>query len=104
MERNRSFNLPDLQNRFIEGGTSGTTHAAGLPDIDGNFGVQNDKFITYGGAFTVYANSQRYTNGIYAGDVAAGRLRFKASSANAIYGRSTTVQPTSMEMAFCIKY
>ena len=89
---------------MIQGGTAVTYKAAGLPNIEGNFGVQNDKFITYGGAFSVYANSQRYTNGIYAGDVAAGRLRFRASDANSIYGNSTTVQPPALCVNICIKF
>ena len=33
-----------------------------------------------------------------------GGFEFDASRSNSIYGNSTTVQPTSLEMTYCIKF
>lgn len=103
-----TFNLPNLEGRFLESTTDvsklGQFVEAGLPDITGEVGGW-------------YANS----------DIRAGALSFKdilypqemlsfssqkmvvrksvlsAASGNSIYGSSGTVQPTSVRLLPCIR-
>lgn len=73
----------------------------GRPNITGKEqGDENPPIETCTGAF--------YKDGIYsntgAGSVAgSGILGFDASRANAIYGKSSTVQPPSVRVLPCIK-
>ena len=70
---------------------AGQTKAAGLPDIQGSFGatIWADSYSN-SGAFTkrIPGNSGKVTSGSN-----EGAWDFKASTYNAIYGNSTTVQP-----------
>ena len=108
-----TFNLPNIINKFIEGGdTAGTEYQSGLPDIEGSSGL-NRVGVSYTnspatGAFSVNtagagANTSLQTasqSGIYL----HGGLSFKASDSNTIYGNSTTVQPPAVTALPCIKY
>lgn len=101
------FNLPDLRGRFLEGTPSGTTLGtkvdAGLPNITGTVAPistnrADPNYYTHTGAFSTSVHS----------DMAAASgdgeqrltVNFDASKSNAIYGKSTTVQPP----AICVNY
>ena len=99
--------MPNLINKFIEGGTAGTNHTAGLPNIKGTlpyyYGRNNN---VPSGAF----NSSYFDSSYNVGPQSSGTIftplypKFDASQSNSIYGNSTTVQPASLEMTYCIKY
>ena len=107
-----TFNLPNLIERFLEGGSaSGTVFEAGLPNITGFFNYFSslgspigNKRDDYGGAFfnrtkdvgDTIANGGNYDN--------LGRPGFDASRSNSIYGNSATVQPNAVTCLICIKY
>lgn len=107
-----TFNLPNIINKFIEGGnTAGTEYQAGLPDIEGSSGLNRVGVSSVEhpatGAFSLASGAGANTSlqtasqsGIYL----QGGLDFKASDSNAIYGNSTTVQPPSVTALPCIKY
>ena len=100
-----TFNLPDLSDCFVQGGTPGTLHSAGLPNITGSFrgrNAFNDSPELYTGAFGV-VNASSVSGASGAGS-SPYYFDFDASRSNSIYGNSTTVQPKSVEMLFCIKY
>ena len=110
-----TFNLPNLIDRFAEGGKSvGTKKSAGLPNITGDVGQQytegplggwhnyNDK--GYGnGALQLkgsdYGYSCTWQKYPYTGIIA-----FDASKSNPIYGASDTVQPPALILLPIIKY
>lgn len=97
-----TFNLPDFRGRVIQGanGNLGTSIAAGLPNISGTFSVYAD-WLYANGAFSGPREST-----IRAGGSDGGRrgFNFNASSSNAIYGKSTTVQPPAIALNILIKY
>lgn len=96
-----TFNLPDLRDRVAWGATSdiGTKIAAGLPNITGTFdGNVNDGTARKTGAFY----TKDYLSYGADGDSGGGTVGFDASLSNAIYGRSTTVQPPAMKLLPCI--
>ena len=96
-----TFNLPNLVGRFPQGATTsiGTAIQPGLPDITGTFdGNVNDDNSWKTGAFYVF---DRQPNGSD-GDSGGGRVGFAASRSNAIYGRSSTVQPPALTLLPCI--
>ena len=99
--------VPDYRNRFLEGhATAGTIIDAGLPNITGKSGrfhsnVQNFSIETNSGALTATISGtgngyEKYTKAMY-------YLNFDASKSNAIYGKSTTVQPPAVTVKFLIK-
>jgi hypothetical protein len=106
-----TFKLPDLRGRFIEGtpsgGTLGAKIAAGLPEIQGvlalGAGSVNVYPSTCNGVWT--GTSEGW--GGYTGGVATGYCRttfqFHASNSNSIYGNSTTVQPSAVNVNYFIK-
>lgn len=73
---------------------AGTTVEAGLPNITGSF-VANVHYINHetSGAFT--AGNQLRTTGADNNDAKVYKFSLDASKSNAIYGRSTTVQPAA---------
>lgn len=103
-----TFNLPNLNNgSFLEGSnTAGTVKNAGLPNITA--------MMSNNGASGIY-HTPNYTGAFYNGGVAASgvglqggaasltNLNFDASRSNSIYGNSTTVQPKSVTVKYCIK-
>ena len=106
-----TFNLPNLIDRFAEGGKSvGTKKEAGLPNITGQFkiaGFVNGGIDLTSGCFSyinppgnvaVQGNSQEGV--LYSG---SGNGYFDASRSNALYGSSTTVQPPSLVLLPIIK-
>lgn len=103
-----TFNIPNLQDKFVEGASStntlGSTKNAGLPNITGTFNADNLHHGggAWGGAFTngfVHAgNAQQMSSGV--GTTSDNSISFDASLSNNIYGASNTVQPP----AVCINY
>ena len=106
-----TFNLPNLVNKFVEGGsTSGANKQAGLPNITGKLG---DSYGTSGlfwgvkGAF--YGDSTNVAGRRDGGSIdkrntfTGGDVYFAASRSNSIYGKSTTVQPPAIVMKYIIK-
>lgn len=100
-----TFNLPNLTNKFIQGSnTAGTVKSAGLPNITGYAGWnQNGKDYNFGDAF----KSSTHMAGADVGrgsSTGVWKLNFDASESNAIYGASSTVQPPALTMRYIIKY
>lgn len=97
-----TFNLPNTVARFLEGSAgAGTYYEAGLPNITGNISA----FRSYiSGAFVGSNNTNRYDGWNDNEDEYALSVSFDASRSNRIYGASTTVQPPSMTVIYCIKY
>lgn len=74
---------------------AGTTVKAGLPNITGTLSEVMGSFYAYpsgSGAFSVKGIGSSLENG-YSGNY--GNISFDASKSNAIYGRSSTVQPAA---------
>ena len=87
------------QNRVLMGASSthaaGTTVKAGLPNITGTLSDVMGSFYAYpsgSGAFSVKGIGRSLENGS-SGNY--GNISFDASKSNAIYGRSSTVQPAA---------
>lgn len=115
-----TFNLPNLTDKFIQGsGTAGTVKSAGLPNIKGDikrssaaasgaqmFGDLDKTDVANSGAIGLYSTGKSMASigngGAYSNVIDA--MFFDASKSNAIYGKSSTVQPPSLTMRFYIKY
>lgn len=105
-----TFNLPNMVEKFVEGGTaSGTVKEAGIPNLTGAF--RGSEWVGY--PYTT-------TNGIFEetaqaywwpptfDDTTENKDRIilynvDASKVNAVYGKSNTVQPASVTMLYIIK-
>jgi microcystin-dependent protein len=101
-ESSAQFSIPNYngEGRFLQGGVeAGARVAPGLPDITGTIGV--DLAATYSGAFTLGGAPSQ---GAAGGSSNNKFLHFKASSSNAIYGASATVQPPAQLVLFLIRY
>ena len=107
-----TFNLPNLQNKFIQGtGTNvvGTEMSAGLPNITGETKYLSSNVLwasVSSGAFKGYYadNNIQITNVAKDGNGYGYYFLFNASLSNPIYGNSNTVQPPAVVMNYIIKY
>ena len=107
-----TFNLPNLTDRFLQGSTtSGTVKNAGLPNITGAFGLDNNSgasvssFFTRDGAFYTTPNYSTLARiAEFAGQAGNAGISFDASRSSSIYGSSPTVQPPALTCLICIKY
>lgn len=109
-----TFNLPNLTDKFIQGGgTAGTVKAAGLPNIHGNVayitGTEGvNAFYAPSGAISTFVDSTAVQRRLFpatGSSVHGGpHLEVNASKSNSIYGASTTVQPPALTMRCYIKY
>lgn len=99
-----TFNLPDMDARFLEGTTDtgqvGTKVEAGLPNITGKFRVTIEEYSSATGSFYVDRTSGNGTEGTRGSDVIYG---INASLVSSIYGASATNQPASLLAIPCIK-
>lgn len=96
-----TFNVPNLVNRFVEGGSvSGETKEAGLPNITGEIGVDDGTVNKLVGAFYRKGDYDYDALSNSGGGIIAG---FDASRSSAVYGKSDTVQPASIIMMYIIK-
>ncbi|WAW06773.1 phage tail protein [Oxalobacter formigenes] len=100
-----TFNLPDLIERFAQGGTTpGQKIEAGLPNIAGSLGsfrgVYSESNADKGALFSTRAGVDTW-----GGSGAGGRIEIKISAdkSNPIYGKSNTVQPPALTLLPCIK-
>ena len=102
-----TFNVPDLDGRFIElttdAGSVGQFVEPGLPNITGGitgFDYGNGSAWVYG-AFS--------TDSVHAGSSTGSttnvaRVSFQAQRASSIYGESSIVQPSALRALTCIKF
>jgi len=108
-ESEDEFRIPDynVTKRFLQPGTKvGSQIAAGLPNITGgwnNVGAEPG-YNSTSGAF--YGNNIGGTFFYHAsgrgGNI--GGFYFNASRSSSVYGKSSTVQPSSQIVHLCIKY
>ena len=111
-----TFNLPNLVNRFVEGGsTSGAVKEAGLPNITGKihtlstsepFSPANtsQSELVSEGAFGLLSEHEQYVyNWNSSRGAGTSGITFDASQANLIYGNSSTVQPPAVTMLYIIR-
>ena len=98
-----TFNLPNLIDRFLQGGeTSGTIKDAGLPNITGYIFAPAHSAGQQEGVFkTNNLDTRNYSGG--GGDY-FWKWSFDASRSSSIYGNSSTVQPPALTCLICIKY
>lgn len=113
-----TFNLPNLVDRFVEGGSaSGAVKDAGLPNINGTLKGNAEFRESYGTVIRQHDTrdvTRRYLapNGEY--DTTEGRndstilptycyVSLNANALNNIYGASSTVQPPAIVMKYIIK-
>ena len=107
-----TFNLPNLTDRFLQGSTtSGTVKNAGLPNIEGAFGLDNEHgtsvssfFARAGAIYTTPNYSSLARIAETAGQAGNAGISFDASRSSSIYGSSSTVQPPALTCLICIKY
>ena len=102
-----TFNLPNLIDRFAEGGKSvGTKKEAGLPNITGAKEAQYGEEIinkNLKGAYVTTTVGRRKTMTTEWSLNVTG-VTFDASKSNPIYGSSDTVQPPALILLPIIKY
>lgn len=104
-----TFNLPDLTDKTVWGGDSsavGGYKESGLPNITGQLRAvrtQSPTDDTIHGAFAFSAWGGNYMQYASEGSREAA-ISFNAAWSNAIFGKTTTVQPPAAVMQFCIKY
>lgn len=101
-----TFNLPNLNARFLECTTStsdvGTYKEAGLPNITGTVeSGDGPQFKTWTGAFS--EEGVRGWHGDNVHDYGGCGFGLSASRSSNLYGNSASVQPTSMEALALIK-
>ena len=105
--RKRTFNLPNLDGRapwYDSTATIGGISNGGLPNITGNWSMQNDAVLTFSGAYFAFQNITRYTRGIYDGGTASNGVQFDASRVSSVYDSGTTVRPAAVYTNWCIKF
>ena len=103
--------LPNYVGRFIQGGDNIGIKQAGLPNIAGSAAPQlNAGFIEINGTPNTWgcfaAGNTLYNHYCaYTPKVSGGKdLLFNASSSNAIYGASNTVQPPAIQLIPQLRY
>lgn len=106
-----TFNLPLIEdNRFLEFSTTrGTKKNAGLPNISGYYtcaylGQYNGDMLHATGPFYDGHNEVENVTGTVNPGGTSNVIGFDANRANAIYGKSNTVQPKSLTVRAIIKY
>ena len=107
-----TFNLPDMDARFLEGTTDtgqvGTSVEPGLPNIIGSFDANKAFIVDYttgsSGAIKSHRVVQQDWDGTGSGGSNTGSgFDFNASWSNSIFGSANSVQVNSMRMLPCIK-
>ena len=106
-----TFVLPDYRNIFLEGGDTPSKIEAGLPNIQGDFYANDISSLFWTGAKQATGAFSLNTTqkNVFSGTATAllsttSAVLFNASSYNAIYGKSNTVQPPSIKLIPQIKY
>ena len=100
-----TFNLPDMNDRFLEGTTDtgqvGTKVEAGSPNITGT--VTGLDFGSGGWIDGAFNALMMYTGTTIGSENCVSKLSFMASRSSSVYGNSQTVQPLSIRLLPCIK-
>lgn len=103
-----TFNLPDMDARFLEGTTDtgqvGTNVEPGLPNITGT-ACSNGGSWEDGSKFSgaLYVTNGKLIDSGQVGGREAAQINFYASRSSSIYSASNTVQPATMLAIACIK-
>lgn len=101
----KTFNLPNFINKTFWGGSSsGTVKAAGLPNITGTISRFKAATVVKTGAFSESTSESEAYIGASQWSGYLISPSFNASKSNAIYGKSSTVQPPALTTIICIKY
>lgn len=99
-----TFNVPNLDSRFIEGTSStssvGTYMSAGLPNITGYTGGAADDYVSTSGAFYRAGSGCEADNGNWG----TFHAYLDASRSSSVYGNSSTVQPPALKLLPLIKF
>ena len=105
--------LPDYRNRVIQGGDNAAVKAAGLPNITGmvKCSASEDEPLSYADNVTqsnaLYVGKNETPVSSWVGGENEGKaitsIAFDAAKSNAIYGKSTTVQPPTIALIAQIK-
>lgn len=97
--------VPDAQGRVPQG-TADTvkTIEAGLPNILGNVDIHNWSVAGASGALYNSGMNGKTITGSQANVTGYSGISFSAAASNAIYGKSTTVQPPALALIPQIKY
>ena len=103
-----TFNVPDLDGRFIELTTDaesvGQFVEPGLPNITGKQGTYVDLGRqSYSGALSAESSGLLFSGGQDTASTDKNILSFDASISTPLYGKSSTVQPASLRGLACIK-
>ena len=101
-----TFNLPNLDGRFLEGTTDiakvGQYVEAGLPNITGNAGFGDAYLGNTGISGAFYVGSTAYCiTGYQKGNNKS--VALDSSRSSSIYGQTSTVQPHALRALPCIK-
>lgn len=113
-----TFNVPDYRDKFLEMTYEdskyrlGQSVPEGLPNIEGSIYQTQDVYndlvddVNGSGAFYIGYDSAQRHSGLNTDQYHSNlfSINFKASLSNAIYGRSTTVQPPAIIVNYFIKY
>lgn len=104
-----TFNVPDLDGRFIElttdAGSVGQFVEPGLPNITGKQGTYVDLGRqSYSGALSAESSGLLFSGGLDTASTDKNILSFDASISTPLYGKSSTVQPASLRGFACIKF
>lgn len=99
-----STTLPDLRDRTLQGAnTALNIIEAGLPNITGSFySYHGHSGYSEGAFYTPYGEVSHLDGGAY-WFCNRGYIYFDASNSNAIYGKSTTVQPPAITVRWFIQ-
>ena len=107
-EANKRFRIPALKGNIMFGVASGVSpfeygryQPAGLPNITGTYtsrGIEHTKIETSGAFYDAGTSDSSSAGDGYP----SGRIGFDASRANAIYGRSNTVQPEALLLNYYV--
>lgn len=101
----KTFNLPNFINKTFWGdSSSGTVKAAGLPNITGTISRFKAATVVKTGAFSASTSKSEAYIGASQWSGYLISPSFDASKSNAIYGKSSTVQPPALTTIICIKY
>ena len=95
-----TFNLPNYSDCFLQGGTPGLAHTAGLPEIEGTWYAVYQNHPVSGAVYKKSTGKFSKSGTDYDGV----ELGIMASRSSSIYGNSTTVQPKSVESRYVIKF
>ena len=109
-----TFNVPDLDGRFIElttdAGSVGQFVEPGLPNITGGLNIPNgsevsgNNYFQTEGCFLYEGRTNPLRKGNTQNPGEGGRIAVSATMSSSIFGAATSVQPSSTLFLVCIKF